>query len=202
MFEQLEKAYEEHQAGLRSDTRLKIFLKSHIGYMTKKVSWLVAISVAYGISGMLRVGSSLNRDVFSKRVRLVGSPSQLLPTLTTCSGSQVSYRFGCSHPLRLTKNHKSCRKIPKSSRDNQTGRLYVLYEHPIMSVLLIIVGIGSILFSAIKSRQFASHVPPELLEETAGTGIVPSWVSVMHILGWLAIIVGLISWLGPLPYLD
>jgi len=38
VFEQLEKAYEEHQAGLRSDTWLKKFLKSHIGHMTTKVS--------------------------------------------------------------------------------------------------------------------------------------------------------------------
>ncbi len=71
-----------------------------------------------------------------------------------------------------------------------------------MSVLLIIVGIGGILFSAIRSRQLASHIPPELLEETAGTGIVPSWVSLINIMGWLAIIAGLISWLGPPPYLD
>jgi len=71
-----------------------------------------------------------------------------------------------------------------------------------MSVLLIIVGIGSILFSAIKSRQLASHIPPELLEETTGTGIVPSWVSLINILGWLAIIAGFISWFGPPPYLD
>ncbi len=70
------------------------------------------------------------------------------------------------------------------------------------SVLLIIVGIGGILLSAIQSRQFASPIPPELLEETAGTGIVPSWVSLINILGWLAIFAGLISWLGPPPYLD
>jgi len=71
-----------------------------------------------------------------------------------------------------------------------------------MAVLLIIVGIGGILFSAIKSRQLASHSLGELLEETAETGIVPWWVSLINILGWLAIIAGLISWLGPPPYLD
>jgi len=45
-----------------------------------------------------------------------------------------------------------------------------------MSVLLIIVGLGGILFSTIKLRQLASHIPRELLEETAGTGIIPSWL--------------------------
>lgn len=45
-----------------------------------------------------------------------------------------------------------------------------------MSVLLIVVGIGGILFSAIKLPQLASHIPRELLEETAGTDIVPSWL--------------------------
>lgn len=71
-----------------------------------------------------------------------------------------------------------------------------------MSVLLIIIGIGGILFSVIESRHFASHIPPEPPEETAGTGIVPSWVSLINILGWLAIATGFISWLGPFPYLD
>ncbi len=71
-----------------------------------------------------------------------------------------------------------------------------------MSVLLIVVGIGGILFSFIESRQLASQMPPELPKETAGTGIVSSWVALINILGWLAIFAGLISWLGPLPYLD
>ena len=35
---------------------------------------------------MLRVGLSLNREVFSKRFRLVGSPPQLPTTLTTFPG--------------------------------------------------------------------------------------------------------------------
>ena len=48
-----------------------------------------------------------------------------------------------------------------------------------MCVLLIIVGTGSLLFSAIKLRQLASHIPRELLEETAGTGIVPSWLGTL-----------------------
>ena len=71
-----------------------------------------------------------------------------------------------------------------------------------MSVLLIIVGSGGILFSAIKSRKLASHIPEELLEGTAETGIAPSWISLINLLGWLAVFAGLISWLGPPPYLD
>jgi len=71
-----------------------------------------------------------------------------------------------------------------------------------MSILLIIGGIGGILFSAIRSRQLANLIPLKLLEETEGTGIVPSWVSLTNLLGWLALFAGLISWLGPPPYLD
>ena len=124
------------------------------------------------------------------------------------SGVSIPFRHGFVTSLSLITqewSHTSQESSAKLQSIAETGNPSVdmfFANIEFMSVLLIIVGIGGILFSAIKSRQLASHSLGELLEETAETGIVPSRVSLINILGWLAIIAGLIAWLGPPPYLD
>ena len=60
---------------------------------------------------------------------------------------------------------------------------------------LIIVGLAGIALSAVltKRRFNKSRLPPVLLEHTAGTGLVPSWVSLINIVSWVVVGVGVLS---------
>ncbi|MDA2934830.1 hypothetical protein MYX82_10880 [Acidobacteria bacterium AH-259-D05] len=64
-----------------------------------------------------------------------------------------------------------------------------------MATFLLIAGILAIVFSAVKSRQLTAHIPPELREHTAGTGIVPSWISLINILGWITVLAGVVMFI-------
>ena len=59
----------------------------------------------------------------------------------------------------------------------------------------IIIGVVGIVLSAVLTmQQFnKSRLPPELLEHTAGTGLVPSWVSFVNIVSWFILGIGVLA---------
>jgi hypothetical protein len=61
--------------------------------------------------------------------------------------------------------------------------------------LLILIGIVGIVLSATLSKQRfnKSRLPPEVQEHTAGTGLVPSWVSLVNIVSWIILGIGVLS---------
>ena len=62
-------------------------------------------------------------------------------------------------------------------------------------MVLIFVGVVGIALSAVltKRRFNKSQLPPGLLEHTAGTGLVPSWVSLINIVSWIIVGIGVVS---------
>jgi len=62
-------------------------------------------------------------------------------------------------------------------------------------VALIIIGVAGIAVSGVltKRRFNRSRLPPELLEHTAGTGLVPKWVSLLNIVSWIVLGIGTLS---------
>lgn len=62
-------------------------------------------------------------------------------------------------------------------------------------MLLIILGAAGIVLSAIltKQRFNKSRLPPKFLKHTAGTGLVPSWVSFLNIVSWVVLGIGVLS---------
>jgi len=59
-------------------------------------------------------------------------------------------------------------------------------------MVLIGISLAGIVVSAIltKARFNQSSFPPELLEHTAGTGLVPSWVSLPNMGSWVVLAIG------------
>lgn len=57
---------------------------------------------------------------------------------------------------------------------------------------ILIIGVMCVVASAVLTREKwrDEGIPPELAEYTAGTGIVPRWVSLINLIGWGAIIIG------------
>ncbi len=61
-----------------------------------------------------------------------------------------------------------------------------------MPLLLVALGILGIAISGAVTRQAfnRSGLPTELLEHTAGTGLVPKWASALNLLGWGLLLLG------------
>lgn len=61
-------------------------------------------------------------------------------------------------------------------------------------MVLIVIGVVGIILSAILTRQKfnRSGLPSQLLEHTAGTGLVPSWVSFLNIASWVILAIGIL----------
>lgn len=59
-------------------------------------------------------------------------------------------------------------------------------------MILLIVGITGAVFAQILTMNYHRGIPVSLWEYTAGTGIVPRWVSTIAVLSYLCIFIGLI----------
>jgi hypothetical protein len=62
-------------------------------------------------------------------------------------------------------------------------------------MVLIIIGIIGIVLSGILTKQSLNkhEIPTELLDQTAGTGLVPKWISLVNITSWVVLGVGVLS---------
>lgn len=62
-------------------------------------------------------------------------------------------------------------------------------------MILILLGLVGVVLSGIltKRRFNQSGLPSELLEHTAGKGLVPAWVSALNILSWIVLGIGVVS---------
>lgn len=64
------------------------------------------------------------------------------------------------------------------------------------AVLVIVLGIAGLVFSGVTSAQLIKRrlpgLPREMWDDTAGTGVVPPWVSLANLLSWGALVVGCI----------
>jgi len=60
---------------------------------------------------------------------------------------------------------------------------------------LILIGVAGIVLSAAltKSQFNKNRLPFDLLEHSAGTGLVPSWVSFINIASWIILVIGVLS---------
>ena len=72
-----------------------------------------------------------------------------------------------------------------------------------MSWLLVLAGVGAILVSGLLTGSYARRNAPwiahldagdraDALNEMAGTGVVPKWVSHINLMGWGLLVIGLI----------
>lgn len=71
-----------------------------------------------------------------------------------------------------------------------------------MGVVLIIAGIVLVIVSGKITRRYFKHRLPldglsnhdkaDLMEASAGTGVVPSWVSLLNLVGWAIGVIGVI----------
>jgi hypothetical protein len=60
---------------------------------------------------------------------------------------------------------------------------------------IIVAGAIAIIVSHVLSVGYARRagIPPALWSATAGTGIVPRWVSVMGLAGWIMVALGVLA---------
>lgn len=63
------------------------------------------------------------------------------------------------------------------------------------AMIFIALGLAGIIVSASlsKARVKRSGVPREMWEYTAGTGIVPRWISMINLGSWLFVVIGILS---------
>jgi hypothetical protein len=62
------------------------------------------------------------------------------------------------------------------------------------ALVIPILGAAAIVLSGILTQHFRSKagIPAEFIEHLAGTGIVPKWVSLLNIVGWVLLLVGIV----------
>ena len=60
---------------------------------------------------------------------------------------------------------------------------------------IIILGVIGVALSAVISRRRLNRrgLPPELEKHTAGIGVVPTWVSILNIVSWGLIVLGVLT---------
>lgn len=64
-----------------------------------------------------------------------------------------------------------------------------------MGFVLIVVGfVGIVVSGNMSTRRFKqSGLPPESWKDTAGTGLVPAWVSFINIGSWVVLVLGVLA---------